>query len=76
MRMWRSLVSKFQFVLQVLLVFAVARVIAGLIMIIFFERDSVAWSYGLTVLLAAGLALCIVAALAVRRWSPPRPRAR
>jgi hypothetical protein len=74
MRWWRGIVSKLQFVLSVLLVFAVARVLAGVIMITFFERDAVAWSYALTILLAAGLALCILAALAVRRWAPPRGR--
>ena len=74
MRIWRGLVSKVRFVLSVLLVFAVARVLSGVIMIAFFERDAVVWSYALTALLAAGIAICIIAALAVRRWSPPRAR--
>jgi hypothetical protein len=74
MRIWRAMASKLRFVVSVLLVFAVARVLAGIIMIAFFERDAVAWSYVLTLLLAAGLVLCIIAALAVRRWAPPRPR--
>jgi hypothetical protein len=74
MGIWRSFVGKLQFVLRVLLLFAVARVALGIVMIAFFERDSVAWSYQMTLLLAAGLALCIVAAYAVRRWSPPRAR--
>jgi hypothetical protein len=73
-RIWRSFSAKLQIVLSLLLVFAMARLLAGMIMIAFFERDAVAWSYGLTLLLAAAFALCIAAALAVRRWSPPRPR--
>jgi len=74
MRFWRGITAKLRFALSVLLVFAVARLLAGVIMITFFERDAVAWSYALTVLLALGLALCIVAALAMRRWAPPRLR--
>jgi hypothetical protein len=76
MTLWQSLVSKAQFVLRVLLAFALARVLAGILVIAVFDRDSVAWSYGLTALLAAAMALCLFAALAVRRWAPPRPRPR
>jgi hypothetical protein len=70
--LWRSLVSKAQLVLRVLLVFALARVLAGVLIIAFFGRDSVAWSYGLTAMLAVAMALCLFAALAIRRWAPPR----
>jgi hypothetical protein len=72
MRFWRSLVSKVQFVVSVLLVFAIARVLAGLIIIAFFQRDAVAWSMEITLLLAAAAIACTVAALAVRRWAPSR----
>jgi len=74
MRFWRSLVSKMRFAVSVLLVFAIARVIAGLIIITFFQRDAVAWSMELTLLFAAAAVACAVAALAVRRWAPPRAR--
>lgn len=74
MRFWRSFVSKVQFVLSVLLAFAIARVLAGLIIIVFFQRDAVAWSAEITLLLAVAAVACAVAALAVRRWAPPRPR--
>jgi hypothetical protein len=69
---WRSLTSKFQFVVRVLVAFAIARIILGVIMIAFFDRDAVAWSYELTALLALGVLLSFAAAMAVRRWSPPR----
>jgi hypothetical protein len=74
MRLWRSLVSKAQFVVSVLLAFAIARVLAGLIIIAFFQRDAVAWSMEITLLLAAAALACALATLAVRRWAPPRPR--
>ena len=74
MRLWRSLVSKAQFVVSVLLAFAIARVLAGLIIIAFFQRDAVAWSGELTLLFAVAALACALAALAVRRWAPPRPR--
>ncbi|MEX2226697.1 MAG: hypothetical protein WEB52_09640 [Dehalococcoidia bacterium] len=72
MGMWRGFVSKLQFALRVLLVFAIARLLAGIIIITFVERDAVAWTWGLTLLMAAGIAICFGAALAVRRWAPPR----
>jgi hypothetical protein len=74
MRVWRSFMSKVQFLVSVLLAFAIARVLAGLIIIVFFQRDAVAWSMEITLLLAAAVVACALATLAVRRWAPPRPR--
>jgi hypothetical protein len=74
MAIWRSFTAKLHLVLRVVLLFALVRVVAGLLIIAVFERDAVAWSPQLTLLLAAGTALCITAALAVRRWAPPRTR--
>lgn len=74
MRLWAGIASKLQFVLRVVVAFAIARVAAGVIIIVFFSRDAVAWSYQLTALFAGALALCFVAAYAVRRWAPPRAR--
>jgi hypothetical protein len=72
MRRWNRFASKFQFVIRVLVAFAVARIILGVIVIAFFDRDAVAWSYQLSALLAIAIVLSFLAAVAVRRWSPPR----
>ena len=60
--------------LQLIIAFAVARVIAGLMIIAFFSRDSVAWGYEVTLIVAVCVAVCLLVALAVRRWAPPHPR--
>jgi len=74
MRSLRQIVAKLRFILSVILVFAVARTIVGVAVIAVFHRDAVAWSYELSALLALGVLLCVGAALAVRRWAPPRSR--
>lgn len=71
---WRMLVEKGRFALRIVLAFAIARVVAGLIIIAFFSRESLAWGYEITVVIAAAVILSVFAALAVRRWAPPRSR--
>lgn len=76
---WRSTKRRLGQILQVILLFAIVRTLFGVGMIAFFDRDAVAWSAEMTLVTLAAVAVCVAAALAVRRWSPPRrgaPRAR
>jgi len=60
-------------VFRLLVLFVVLRMIAGIAIIVFFRRDAVAWGPELTAITVGVFAVCIGAALAVRRWSaPPR----
>jgi hypothetical protein len=59
-------------VFRLLVLFIVLRMIAGIVIIAFFQRDAVAWGPELTAITVGGFAVCIGVALAVRRWSPPR----
>jgi hypothetical protein len=57
---------------EIIVLFAGARVIGGVAMIALFSRDSVAWGWEITVVLAVAFACALMAALAVRWWAPPR----
>jgi hypothetical protein len=57
---------------RLIVLFAVARILAGLT-IALFDRDAVAWGIELTLIVAATIAVCLIVALVVRRWSAPRP---
>ena len=61
-----------QRLVSLVLLFCVLRIVVGVIVIAFFERDAVAWGIELTLIVLAAFAACLLAALAVRRWSPPR----
>jgi len=73
LQVWRSLGARAQWALQLLVVFAIARVIAGLIMIAFVS-DAIAWGYEITAIIAGCAVVYVLVALAVRRWAPPRTR--
>jgi hypothetical protein len=55
---------------RLLILFLVLRLLVGVVMLVF--DDSFALSVELTLIIAASLAVYILVALAVRRWSPPR----
>ena len=55
---------------RLLILFLVLRLIAGIILLFF--DDSIAWSMELTLIIVAVIAVYVLVALAVRRWSPPR----
>lgn len=66
----RSIASKLQRLWRILILFLVLRLIAGLVLIAF--DDSFAWGIELTLILAVAVTVCLLVALAVRRWAPPR----
>jgi len=68
----RRAISALQRVMEIILLFAIVRVIVGVTMIALFNRDAVAWGIELTLIVALTFAVCVGVALAVRRWSPPR----
>ncbi len=72
MNTWRRALSTLQRVMEIILLFALVRVIVGVAMIALFNRDAVAWGIELTLIVGAAFAVSIGVALAVRRWSPPR----
>ena len=59
-------------VLSFIVLFCVARLLAGVLAIAFLDRDSVAWGLEMTIITAVAVAACLFAALAVRRYAPPR----
>lgn len=69
---WRRLTSGVRRLVSLLLLFAVLRIIVGVVAIALFERDAIAWGIELTLIVLAVFAACLLAALAVRRWSPRR----
>lgn len=70
--MLKRTLSILQRVMEIILLFALVRVIVGVTMIALFNRDAVAWGIELTLIIALAFAVSILVALAVRRWSPPR----
>ncbi len=68
----RRAFSMLQRVMEIILLFALVRIIVGVAMIALFNRDAVAWGIELTLIVALAFAVSIAVALAVRRWSPPR----
>ena len=49
-----------------------ARIILGVMTIALFDRDAFTWSVELTIISAAAVAVYLVVALIVRRWTPSR----
>ena len=62
--------SIFRRLLELVLLFAVARIIAGVAVVALFSRDAVAWGWELTLITVAAFAVCVAVALCVRRFSP------
>jgi hypothetical protein len=55
---------------HLLILFLVLRLIAGVVLLFF--DDNFAWGIELTLAVIAAIAVYVLVALAVRRWSPPR----
>jgi amino acid transporter len=55
--------------------FILLRLVVGIAVLVFFDRDAVAWGWTVTFVVIAMLAVYVLVALAVRRWSPPRTNA-
>jgi uncharacterized membrane protein HdeD (DUF308 family) len=56
-------------VLELILLFAIARIIAGVLVLALFSRDAVAWGWPLTAITAGVFAICLGTAMLVRRSS-------
>ena len=69
---WRRFTARLRRVWQLIVMFCVLRIIAGVAVIILFDRDAVAWGWELTGIVAAMLVVYVSVALAVRLWAPPR----
>jgi steroid 5-alpha reductase family enzyme len=68
---WQTLQSKIQRLFRLIILFCVLRFVVGFAAIAIFSRDSVAWSWELTAIVIAMVAVYASVALAVRHWSPP-----
>jgi hypothetical protein len=73
---WQNFGSKTQRLFRLVVLFCILRVVVGVAALLFFDRDAVAWGLELTLMVAAMLAIYVLVALAVRRWSPPHTSAR
>jgi O-antigen/teichoic acid export membrane protein len=64
---WRRVVDGVRRLVRVLLLFAVARVVLGLALILLFDREAVAWGYEATLVVLAACIVYAAVGLAVRR---------
>jgi hypothetical protein len=69
---WRRFTAKIRRVWQLIVLFCVLRLVAGVAVIVLFDRGAVAWGWELTGIVAAMLVVYLSVALAVRWWAPPR----
>ena len=65
-RAWRSFAARVRTAFRFLALFLVVRVIVGVAVIIFFDRDAVAWGPELTVVVVGALAVVLLVGVAVR----------
>jgi amino acid transporter len=71
---WHAFTSKVQRVFRLVVLFFVLRFVVGIAFLLLFNRDAVAWGWELTAIIVAMVLVYGLVALAVRQWSPPRPR--
>lgn len=64
--------AKVQRAFRFVVLFCVLRLVAGIGAIVLFDRGAFAWGWELTLVALTMLAVYVLVALAVRRWSPPR----
>ena len=69
---WRAFSSKIRRLFRLVVLFCVLRFVVGIAFLLVFDRGAVAWGPELTVVVVAIVAVYVLVALAVRRWSPPR----
>ncbi len=67
--------GKIQRLFRLVVLFILLRLVVGIAVLVFFDRDAVAWGWIVTFVVIAMLAVYVLVALAVRRWSPPRTNA-
>jgi len=69
---WRAFSSKIQRLFRLVVLFCVLRFVVGIAFLLVFDRGAIAWGLELTGVVVAMVAVYVLVALAVRRWSPPR----
>lgn len=72
MSAFRSFGARLRRLWQFVLLFAVLRIGAGVVILAFAGRDDTAWGLRATALVLLAAVVCFAVALAVRRWAPPR----
>jgi amino acid transporter len=70
---WQNFTSRIQRLFRLVVLFCILRFVVGIAVLLFFDRSAVAWGAELTLVVVAMLAVYLLVALAVRRWSPPHP---
>ena len=63
---WRNFGARVRSAFRFLALFLVVRVLVGVLIIVFFDRDAVAWGPELTVVVIGALAVVVLVGLAVR----------
>lgn len=69
---WRTISRKLQRAFGIVVLFCIARFVAGFAAITLLDRDAVAWGWPLTIIVAVVCAICLGVALALRRAGPAR----
>ena len=69
---WRRSSAKVQRIFRLVVLFCILRFVVGIGVLLFFDRGAIAWGPELTFVVVAMVAVYVLVALAVRRWSPPR----
>ncbi|TAK67475.1 MAG: hypothetical protein EPO22_02895 [Dehalococcoidia bacterium] len=65
-RAWRNFAARVRTAFRFLALFLVVRVIVGVAVIVFFDRDAVAWGPELTIVVVGALAVVLLVGVAVR----------
>ena len=68
---WQNFTSKIQRLFRLIVLFCILRFVVGIAVLLLFDRGAIAWGAELTFVVIAMLAVYLIVALAVRRWSPP-----
>ena len=55
--------------IEVALLFAIARLLFGLALILLFDREAIAWGYETTAIVVMAVAVYFAVGLSVRRWA-------
>ena len=72
---WHAFASKVQRLFRLVVLFCILRFVVGIAMIVFFDRNAIAWGWELTLIVAGAIIIPIAVALVVRAWAPPYPSA-
>lgn len=69
---WRRSSARVQRLFRLVVLFCILRFVVGIGALLIFDRGAIAWGPELTAVIVAMVAVYVLVALAVRRWSPPR----